>query len=81
MEINGVVGFSLGITNVLGAIFAFVIVQFFGTNVSKTPYIVGYIVGILFNLLSIYFANKESDQPFNYNDDGEDEMIKEVSKK
>lgn len=81
MEINGVVGFSLGITNVLGAIFAFVIVQFFGSNVSKTPYIVGYIVGILFNLLSIYFANKESDQPFNYNDDGEDEMIKEVSKK
>ena len=57
------------------------IVQFFGANVSKTPYIVGYIVGILFNLLSIYFANKESDQPFNYNDDGEDEMIKEVSKK
>ena len=29
----------------------------------------------------MYFANKESDQPFNYNDDGEDEMLKEVSKK
>ena len=69
MEISGVVGFSLGFTNVLGAVFAFLVVSIFGDSKSTTPSIVGYSVGAALNVLSIFFVMKESDEVFNYDDE------------
>jgi MFS family permease len=65
MEINGLVGFSLGFTNVFGAIFSLIVSEVL-TDKGTLPYILCYMVGLTFNVFSILLVSRESDKPFDF---------------
>lgn len=72
LELGGVVGLSMGLSNVIGSIISFIITEFIHLKDEKlknVPYIIFFGIGIIFSGISIILVRKAKDDEFNYDEE------------
>lgn len=75
MEVSGFIGFTIGILNILCAVFEFIILEYLKVQ-GNLPFYICFGVGVLFSFISLIFSAQLSNEKFDFST--KNEITKEI---
>lgn len=75
MEISGFIGFTIGLLNIFGAAFEFIILEYLQVK-GNLPFFICFGIGILFSFLSVIFGAQLKQEKFDFSN--KNEITKEI---